>query len=76
MTDAELEEIFTYQNCAGIPEERFTEIRRSAKLLAWSINEHGGLQRDKDIAFQKLRECVHFAIASICFEKSQDQMPY
>ncbi len=76
MTDAELDEIFTYQNCANIPPERFQEIRNSAKSLAWSINKNGGVQADKDLAIQKLRECVHFAIASICFEKPEDKMPY
>ena len=28
------------------------------------------------LVVQKLRECVHFAIASICFEKPEDKLPY
>lgn len=76
MTDAELDELFTFQNCVGVPNQRFQEIRDDAKKLAWCINKNGGLQSDKDLSIEKLRECVHFAIASICFEKKEDKMPY
>jgi len=68
MTDAELEEIFTYQNPSNIDPVRFQEIRDSAKKLAFAINKNGGWSEDKARSIQKLRETVFFAIASIVFE--------
>lgn len=76
MTDAELDELFTYQNPTNIDPCRFDEIRLNAKKLAWSINENGGWSEDKKRAIMKLRECVFFAIASIVFEGNDEKMPY
>jgi hypothetical protein len=65
MNNKDIEAIFTYHNPAGIDVNRFTLIREAAKHLGIMILENGGTIRDVNIAISKLRECIHFAIASI-----------
>lgn len=72
MNDAEINELFTYQNSSHIDPVRFEEIREAAKELAKKINLHGGWADDKKRALQNLRVTVFFAIASICFEHKED----
>lgn len=72
-TNDEIEKLLTYQTCDHIDAERFTKIRDAAKTLGKAINEFGGEDSDKMKSFQKLRECVFFAIASIVFEETKEE---
>jgi hypothetical protein len=65
-TNKDIETLFTYHNPIDIDPQRFVNIRLSAMNLANAIVNYGGKEMDIDIALLKLRECVFYAIGSIC----------
>lgn len=70
-TNENIDSLFTYHNPSGIDPMRFEKIREAAKELGRMIVENGGNEFDEDLAIQKLRECVYYAVASIVVPKIQ-----
>ena len=65
MTNAELENRFTYHSPKDGQIERYERIRYKAKMLALYINEFCPNSREKSLALTKVEEAVMWANASI-----------
>lgn len=65
MTNAEIENNFSYHAPKDDQPERYEKIRYKAKMLAAYINENCPDSREKSIAMTKLEEAVMWANASI-----------
>lgn len=67
-----INQLFNYHNPVGIDPKRFEILRESAKIMADAIYRQGGNREgDKELAFQKLRECLFYAIASVVVPEDQ-----
>lgn len=65
MTNAELENRFTYHAPKEGQPERYERIRYKAKMLAAYINEYCPDSREKSLALTKIEEAVMWANASM-----------
>ena len=65
MTNAEIENNFSYHTPKEDQPERYEKIRNKAKMLAAYINEKCPDSREKSLAFTKLEEAVMWANAAI-----------
>lgn len=65
MTNAEIENHFSYHTLKEDQPERYDKIRIKAKMLADYINEKCPDSREKSLAFTKLEEAVMWANAAI-----------
>ena len=65
MTNAQIENNFSYHTPKEDQPERYEKIRNKAKMLAAYINENCPDSREKSLAFTKLEEAVMWANAAI-----------
>lgn len=65
MTNAEIENNFSYHEPKDDQPERYENIRNKAKMLVAYINEYCPDSREKSLAMTKLEEAVMWANASI-----------
>lgn len=65
MTNAQIENNFSYHTPKEDQPERYEKIRNKAKMLAAYINENCPDSREKSLAMTKLEEAVMWANASI-----------
>ncbi len=70
MTNAQVENVFTYHKPFGTQQIRYENLRRQARILAHLINDTCPESREKSIAFTKLQECVQMANASIAINET------
>ena len=65
MTNAEIENNYSYHAPKDDQPDRYEKIRYKAKMLAAYINEYCPDSREKSLAMTKLEEAVMWANASI-----------
>ena len=65
MTNAEIENNFSYHAPKEDQPERYERIRHKAKILAAYVNENCPDSRERSLALTKLEEAVMWANASI-----------
>ena len=65
MNDKTIDTLFTYHAALDLDVKQFEELRTGAKVLGKLMIKYGKRQDDTSLAIQKLRESLHFAIASI-----------
>lgn len=63
--DATIERNFTYHQPKEGQQDKYEEIRRNAKTLAYSINVLCPRSREQSLAWTKLEEAVMWANAAI-----------
>lgn len=71
MNQFEIEQNFTYHAPSIDKIKKYEEIRQMAKHFAYLLESLCPASPDKNISFEKLRECVMWANAAIATEKEK-----
>lgn len=73
MNDKTIDTLFTYHAAPDLDVKQFEELRAAAKVLGKLMIKYGKRSDDTNLAIQKLRESLHFSIASIVVPQDEQQ---
>ena len=70
MTDAQIDNIFTYHAPVGDQVERYQDLRDQAKAMAYMIQRACPESREKSLAITSLQQAIMWANASIAINEA------